>query len=791
MALNFPNSPTLNQQHTENGTTWKWNGDSWTRVLTTGAAGAQGAQGAAGSAGSTGAQGAAGSDGAQGATGTGATGAQGAAGSDGAQGASGAQGAAGGGGGGGSIAGINTTGTSYFNIIDTPIPEHRVPIIGAGGTISHFPGFTYQSGNLRVQEGSGNIVAGGEVSSSSLSVSGNSILTGDVNVATGEFTVGTQNEAFISNVGVATFAGLSVTGISTLGDLKVDGTTIESSGQINLVTNGSAFTLDINTTDAIIAGGQGASQYVQLYGAGSEKIRTAGYGVTVTGTTFSNQLSVSGVITATTFSGSGASLTNLPAANLTGTLPAISGANLTNLPSDTPADTDVQVTWTVTANGSSAYRFTGPGNDASDDNPDLYLVRGQRYRFTNNSGGSHPFQIRSSAGGSAYSTGVTNNGASSGNIDFNVQHDAPARLYYQCTSHSGMVGNIYITGGGQWQNQSVAASGTPEVYTDYSVGIGTDNVSRGPLHIHSNSADTYFHVTNATTGSGTGDGFTMHQSGVESLLVNRESGNMRLYTAGTERLRIRSDGKISAGTNFNATNTYEFSITGADGTGGFYAHGRNHYLSNRSNAYSSLTLKKANADSDAIDYLQLRDSSNNLKASITGAGNWKPISGGGIDFSATSDGGTGTPSELLDDYEEGFFTPTIAAGADNGSGGTVPFAIQAGRYIKIGKKVHCDIYFRFASGAYSTGSHARIGNLPFAISNDSYGNVGASNLTRGGGVSTFQNTTSDITTCYGNSNTAYFYLYKDGGTNFIFGGANDAGLSGTYWIGIFEYVSNV
>ena len=44
----------------------------------------------------------------------------------------------------------------------------------------------------------------------------------------------------------------------------------------------------------------------------------------------------SGVVTATTFSGnitgSGANLTNLPAANLTGTLPAISGANLTNLP---------------------------------------------------------------------------------------------------------------------------------------------------------------------------------------------------------------------------------------------------------------------------------------------------------------------------------------------------------------------------------------------------------------------------------------------------------------------------
>ena len=38
-----------------------------------------------------------------------------------------------------------------------------------------------------------------------------------------------------------------------------------------------------------------------------------------------------GVVTATSFSGSGANLTSLPAGQLTGALPAISGANLTNL----------------------------------------------------------------------------------------------------------------------------------------------------------------------------------------------------------------------------------------------------------------------------------------------------------------------------------------------------------------------------------------------------------------------------------------------------------------------------
>ena len=46
---------------------------------------------------------------------------------------------------------------------------------------------------------------------------------------------------------------------------------------------------------------------------------------------FTKGINVTGVTTATSFSGSGASLTSLPAANLTGTLPAIDGSNLTNV----------------------------------------------------------------------------------------------------------------------------------------------------------------------------------------------------------------------------------------------------------------------------------------------------------------------------------------------------------------------------------------------------------------------------------------------------------------------------
>ena len=60
-----------------------------------------------------------------------------------------------------------------------------------------------------------------------------------------------------------------------------------------------------------------------------------------------------GVVTATTFSGSGASLTNLPAANLTGTLPAISGANLTGVLKNVVEDTSPQLGGVLLAEGNN------------------------------------------------------------------------------------------------------------------------------------------------------------------------------------------------------------------------------------------------------------------------------------------------------------------------------------------------------------------------------------------------------------------------------------------------------
>ena len=54
--------------------------------------------------------------------------------------------------------------------------------------------------------------------------------------------------------------------------------------------------------------------------------------------TFQTGVVITGVATATSFSGSATGLTNVPAGQLTGTLPAISGENLTNLPASGDAN---------------------------------------------------------------------------------------------------------------------------------------------------------------------------------------------------------------------------------------------------------------------------------------------------------------------------------------------------------------------------------------------------------------------------------------------------------------------
>ena len=108
------------------------------------------------------------------------------------------------------------------------------------------------------------------------------------------------------------------------GDLTVNGTTTSIDSTNLEVEDRNIQIGKVSTPSNTTADGGG----ITLLG-GSDGDKTISWINSTNSWTFSENISLA---SGKTFSGSGANLTNIPAANLTGTLPAISGTNLTNLP---------------------------------------------------------------------------------------------------------------------------------------------------------------------------------------------------------------------------------------------------------------------------------------------------------------------------------------------------------------------------------------------------------------------------------------------------------------------------
>jgi hypothetical protein len=96
-------------------------------------------------------------------------------------------------------------------------------------------------------------------------------------------------------------------------------------------------------------------------------------------------------------------------------------------------------------------------------------------------------------------------------------------------------------------------------------------------------------------------------------------------------------------------------------------------------------------------------------------------SGKGIDFSATANSGSTTPSEILSDYEEGTWIPTISFGG--ASVGVTYDSSQPnynkGTYTKVGRQVTAIGYLVLSSKGSSTGD-ANINGLPFTNLSGTY-----------------------------------------------------------------------
>ena len=269
-------------------------------------------------------------------------------------------------------------------------------------------------------------------SGTTLFVNGDARVTGILTIGTASITLnGATN---IINVGTGITINGS-TGIISATSIVLGGTTLTGAA-VTFITAGSGISVDQSTGNVTITatGGGGSSQWVTT-AAGIHTLSNVGIGttnptssLTVKGNTSLETLNVSGISTLGTVQIS------------SGIVTATSG--IVTYYGD--ASYTASGRWTLGANGSSDYTFTGIGFTQTTNDPVLYLARGRVYEFVNNSGGGHPFEIRTSNNGSAYSNGVTNNAAASGVIRFEVPFNAPNTLYYQCTNHSGMGNTISV-----------------------------------------------------------------------------------------------------------------------------------------------------------------------------------------------------------------------------------------------------------------------------------------------------------------------------------------------------------
>jgi len=146
-------------------------------------------------------------------------------------------------------------------------------------------------------------------------------------------------------------------------------------------------------------------------------------------------------------------------------------------------------------------------------------------------------------------------------------------------------------------------------------------------------------------------------------------------------------------------------------------------------------------------------------------GNLIFASGHGINFAATADSSGSMSSELLNDYEEGTWTPTV------GSPSGITLTKANGQYRKIGNQVFASFEVTFPSTS-GTG-HLILTGLPFTSGNSSQSNCG-------GVAKDYQTTvdTADGPIYHIPQNNTQIQFYRDSGQNMLIGNVSGGNFRG-------------
>ena len=241
-----------------------------------------------------------------------------------------------------------------------------------------------------------------------------------------------------------------------------------------------------------------------------------------------------------------------------------------------------------------------------------------------------------------------------------------------------------------------------------------------------NSTQNISGINSVTANAFYGDGANL--TGITQTTINNNANNRIITGSGTANTLEGEANLIFTGTRLGLNKTSPAPLNG-DGTGMIHVAGGNPELvlerttsgteakaSIRVTDGEDLKIAVKDGSGSTIDALAIDTGTGNVSV---GSGNLViGTAGKGIDFSATGNI-SGTQSELLDDFEEGTWTPEI-----NGGYSSISYHNpRIGYYTKVGNHVSFQIYL-YVYQATGAAANVQI-TLPFTSLNNSGRETGA------------------------------------------------------------------